>query len=49
MKRQLGVTLSLSALAVSEENPGRLLAQPALRTETASLAGCSSDPWDASR
>jgi hypothetical protein len=39
----------LPALAISRENPGRLLMHRVLHTESASLAGCSSDPWDASR
>jgi hypothetical protein len=49
IKRRLEVTLSLPAWAVSGEVLGRLLAQPALHAEPASLAGCRSDPWDASQ
>jgi hypothetical protein len=48
IKCWLGATLSLPARAISRENPGWLLAQPALYAEPASLVGGCSDPWDAS-
>jgi hypothetical protein len=48
-KYWLGATLSLPARASSGESPGRLLIQSALDAEPASMAGCQSDPWDASR
>jgi hypothetical protein len=36
--------LLLLALAVSGENPGRLLTQPMLHAKPTLLAGCRSDP-----
>jgi hypothetical protein len=39
---------SSPAWAFGGEDLGRLLAQPALRSKPASLAGCRGDPWDVS-
>jgi hypothetical protein len=49
IKCWLGTALSLPAQADSGENPGRLLAQPTLYAESASLSDCHSNPWDVSR